>query len=342
MIPLACPAPDPFAAPAPHSYRAFGMVIASDITLPELTPAPSCAAPDCVIRRVDTGRAFPDPEAGGTFRFGDSACFLLYPQIGAFRIAAPSLIEVEPRPGVDPALIGFPLLGPVMALLLQMRGAFLLHGSALADPATDAPAFAFLGDKGAGKSTTATAFLRAGYALLTDDIIAIEGLEAEGATTTARIAPAFPQVKLTEPASAALAGAALGRRPDVALVREKRRFLLGAGFAEAPRAPGHFFLLKRGGALAVQELGPKERMKAFLRFSYGTRFGPQAITRAGAARHARACAALASHARAAILTVPDNLGALGEVVDFVAARLGQAPPRPEGVLAGSAAVRCPT
>jgi hypothetical protein len=314
--PAARPCP---AQAAAYSYRAFGLAIASDLALPELVRAAQADTPDLVIRCVDTGRVFPEPEAEGTFRFGDDTCFLLYPQIGAFRIAAPSLIEVEPRPGVDPALIAFPLLGPVMALLLQMRGAFLLHGSALADPAGATPAFAFLGDKGAGKSTTAAAFLRAGYDLLTDDIIAIEGL----GENAARIAPAFPQVKLTRAASGALADAALGRRPDVPLVRDKHRFLIHAGFAEAPRAPGHFFLLTRGPALAIRPLDPKERMKAFLRFSYGTRFGPAAITPAIAARHARACAALAHSAEAAILTVPDNLAALDAVVDRVAAHLAE-------------------
>ena len=314
------------AGEAPHRYRAFGLAIASDMALPELvpdsTPEPDGTLPapaDLVIRVVHTGRAFPDPDTPGTFRFGDTHSFLLYPQIGAFRIAAPGLIEVEPRPGVDPALVCFPLLGPVIALLLQARGAFLLHGSALA--AQDGTAFAFLGDKGAGKSTTAAAFLRAGYPLLTDDIIAIDGLEC-GAP---QINPAFPQVKLSHAASPALADADLDVRPDVPLVRDKQRFLLGSGFAAASHAPRHFFLLTRGAALAIRPLDPKERMKAFLRFSYGTRFGPAAITPAIAARHARQCAALAHGAEAAILTVPHDLAGLGEVVDFVAGRIGTAP-----------------
>ncbi len=302
----------------PHLYRAFGLVIASDMALPELVPAPGAGPADIMIRIVHTGRAFPPPEEPGTFHFGDTECFLLYPQIGAFRVAAPGLIEVEPLPGVDPALVCFPLLGPVMALMLQARGSFLLHGSALAGP--DGKAFGFLGDKGAGKSTTAAAFLRAGHDLLTDDIIAIDGLE-RGA---GRINPAFPQVKLTRAASAALSDADLDARPDVPEVHDKQRFLVGSGFASEGHVPGQFFLLKRGEALAIQHLNPTERMKAFLRFSYGTRFGPAAITPAIAARHARQCAGLAHTSRGAILTVPHDLGALDEVVAFVEAELAKA------------------
>lgn len=311
----------PEAEPA-HRYRAFGLAIASDLPLPELVPAPAGPV-DLVIRLVDTGRIFPPPETPGEFRFGDDECFLFYPQIGAFRVAPPGLIEVEPRPGIEPALVCFPLLGPVIALLLQARGAFLLHGSALG---VNGQACGFLGDKGAGKSTTAGAFLRAGHSLLTDDIIAINGLEGGAG----RINPAFPQLKLTREASGALASPHLSERPGVPLVREKQRYLLGAGFSETTLVPGRFFLLRRGGELAVEHLDARLRMKAFLRFSYGTRFGMAAITPAMAARHARQCAALANTARAAILTVPHDLAGLARVVEFVEAELADAEGKADG------------
>ena len=105
------------------------------------------------------------------------------------------------------------------------------------------------------------------------------------------------------------------------MVHDKQRFLVGSGFASEGHVPGQFFLLKRGEELAIRHLDPKERMKAFLRFSYGTRFGPAAITPVFAARHARHCAGLAHTSRAAILTVPHDLSALDRVVEFVEAEL---------------------
>lgn len=300
-------------APSMHRYRAFGLAIASDLQLPELVPALP-GPTDLTIRVIDTGRVFPPPDTPGEFRFGDAECTLMFPPIGVFRVVPPGLIEVEPLPGVDPALVCFPLLGPVIALLLQARGNFLLHGSALS---VNGRACGFLGDKGAGKSTTAGVFLRAGHKLLTDDIIAISGLEHG----PGEINPAFPQLKLTREASLALASPFLSERPGVPLVREKQRYLLGAGFAEERLVPDTFFLLRRGKELAVEPLDAKLRMKAFLRFSYGTRFGPDAITPAIAARHARHCSALATSAKAAILTVPDDLATLEKAVDFVAAQL---------------------
>lgn len=296
-------------------YRAFGLEIASDIDLPELVEASGVRA-NLEIRLVDNGRTFPPPEADGEFRFGDDECFLLYPQIGAFRVLPPGRIEIEPLPGVDPGLVCFPLLGPVIALLLQARGAFLLHGSALS---VEGNAVCFLGDKGAGKSTTAGAFLRAGHSLLTDDIVAIEGLEDGDGS----ILPAFPQVKLTREASTNLALPELRERPKVPIVLYKERFLLGRGFAQERLPPDLFLLLHRSDHLGIRWLDPKERMKAFLRFSYGTRFGMRGITPTIAARHARQCPALAHRARAAILSVPNDLARLPEVVALVERELGR-------------------
>lgn len=72
------------------------------------------------------------------------------------------------------------LLGPILGFLLHLRGTPCLHGSAVA---VDGRAVAFLGHSGAGKSTTAAAFVRGGYAALTDDVLALDKdsrLKAQG------------------------------------------------------------------------------------------------------------------------------------------------------------------
>lgn len=63
------------------------------------------------------------------------------------------------------------LLGPVMGIVLRMRGTTCLHASAVE---IHERAVAFLGEIGAGKSTTAAIFARNGHAVLTDDIVALE------------------------------------------------------------------------------------------------------------------------------------------------------------------------
>ena len=61
------------------------------------------------------------------------------------------------------------LLGPVLGLLLRFRGITCLHASAVA---IDGSVIAFVGAEGAGKSTTAAAFARAGFAAVSDDVVA--------------------------------------------------------------------------------------------------------------------------------------------------------------------------
>jgi hypothetical protein len=87
------------------------------------------------------------------------------------------------------------LLGPILGFVLRLRGRVCLHASAVA---VGGAAVAFLGPGGAGKSTTAAAFARRRFAVLCDDVVALE----EGPDHFL-VAPAYPQLRLW-PASVAL------------------------------------------------------------------------------------------------------------------------------------------
>ena len=63
------------------------------------------------------------------------------------------------------------LTGPVLGVLLRLRGVICLHASAVA---IEDQGVAFVGSAGAGKSTTAAAFSKLGCAVLSDDIVALE------------------------------------------------------------------------------------------------------------------------------------------------------------------------
>lgn len=80
------------------------------------------------------------------------------------------------------------LLGPVLGLLLRLRGVTCLHASAVA---FGDRSVAFVGSAGAGKSTTAAAFARQGYGVISDDIVAL--VEHEGAFY---VMPAYPHLCL--------------------------------------------------------------------------------------------------------------------------------------------------
>lgn len=70
--------------------------------------------------------------------------------------------------------VGPYIAGPILGFVLLLRGVTSLHASAVV---VDDQAVAFLGPPGAGKSTTAAAFARLGFPVLSDDIVALEDHE---------------------------------------------------------------------------------------------------------------------------------------------------------------------
>jgi hypothetical protein len=92
------------------------------------------------------------------------------------------------------------LLGPVLGLLLRLRGVTCLHASAVS---FGNYAVAFIGSEGAGKSTTAAALAQQGCAIITDDVVALA--EADGVF---HVHPAYPYVCLWPESVASIYGSA--------------------------------------------------------------------------------------------------------------------------------------
>ena len=80
------------------------------------------------------------------------------------------------------------LLGPTLGFLLRLRGITCLHASAIA---IDGKAVAIVGEAGAGKSSTAAAFARLGFPIITDDVAP---LRDRG--TRFEIEAAYPRIRL--------------------------------------------------------------------------------------------------------------------------------------------------
>ncbi|MBS1790772.1 MAG: serine/threonine protein kinase [Acidobacteria bacterium] len=90
------------------------------------------------------------------------------------------------------------LLGPVLGLVLRLRGVTCLHASAVV---LGERAIALVGASGAGKSTTAAAFAGAGYQVLADDIVALDEV-----ADRFWVRPAYPRVRLWPSSVEALFG----------------------------------------------------------------------------------------------------------------------------------------
>lgn len=90
------------------------------------------------------------------------------------------------------------LLGPILAFVLWLKGMASLHASAVA---VGDQAIALVGPGGAGKSTTAAAFAKCGFAVLSDDVVV---LADQGDHFV--VQPAYPRVNLWPDSVRALFG----------------------------------------------------------------------------------------------------------------------------------------
>ncbi|MDX8458666.1 serine kinase [Mesorhizobium humile] len=287
-------------------YRAYGLLVSSDVALPELEPAaPAIPDLEIAVGPVD----FPDGASQGAtaFRLGTTRQYLSWQAVGTFMISGANRIDVDPAPGVDDPLLAFPLLGPVMALALHRRGLFVLHASAIA---VGGKSVIFMGDKGAGKSTTAGAMIRAGHRLLTDDVVALDLSDPE----RPMILPGFPQLKLAADAAGAIRLKQAQIRPQVHPQIDKAQHRLHDGFAADAVPVSRVYVLERGVRAAISPLTGAAALPAIIKFSYVTRFGRQALPGNLAAAHLSQCAQVAGRVGVSRLEVPAGLARIDEAV----------------------------
>lgn len=172
-----------------REYRAFGMHIESELMLdlPELLPHSladgSLSSSDDLDQigedvpewRVSIGlgcvKSDPSlPLNHGRIRFGESGDDLQVevPWAGRYRVRGDSRIDVEPAQAADARVVSLYITGYILSFLLRRHAFLTLHGSAVSGPSG---ALLFLGERGSGKSTIATAMTQAGYRILCDDVI---------------------------------------------------------------------------------------------------------------------------------------------------------------------------
>jgi hypothetical protein len=110
------------------------------------------------------------------------------------------------------------LVGPVLAFVLRLRGLVCLHASAVM---IEDRAIALVGSAGAGKSTTSAVLAKSGYAVLSDDVVA---LVEQG--DCFRVQPGYPRVNLWPDSVRALFGPKQ-TLPPITPTWDKRYLTLG-------------------------------------------------------------------------------------------------------------------
>ncbi len=160
------------------------------------------------------------------------------------------------------------VLGPVLGLLLRLRGVPCLHASAVA---IGNSTVAFAGSEGAGKSTTAAALAGRGHAVISDDIVAL--VEREGSFS---VLPAYPYLSLWQESVKILYGPEKAL-PSFSPAYDKRQLLLAENrlrFQETQLPLGAVFLLGERvadpAAPFVEKLTAGEALVALVANSYAT------------------------------------------------------------------------
>jgi hypothetical protein len=173
-------------------YKAFGLSVLSDIQFPELViMREQVEMIDIEIKIEDlTSLYFELSDEPNKFVVKENLVMFQISDIAIFSIQEGKIITVSPMREADRDQIRLLILGTCMSSLLMQRKIFPLHGSAVA---INGKAYAFIGDSGAGKSTLASGFLREGYKLLSDDVIAVSLSKDESSPF---VTPSYPQQKL--------------------------------------------------------------------------------------------------------------------------------------------------
>lgn len=175
-------------------YVAFGITLETDINFTGVLQE-TTATTDVLITEGPVLEKANRPtriyRRGVQARFGMTKTSLLlnWAGIGKFRITNGNEIVYQ-NSGADEGTMRLFLLSEVIGLVLFQREHFLLHGSAVR---MGNEARVFLGVPGAGKSTTAAAFGKAGNTVLTDDLVAVQLIDNKPF-----VVPAFSQYKIWE------------------------------------------------------------------------------------------------------------------------------------------------
>jgi hypothetical protein len=271
-------------------YAVFGLLLRSPLEIPGLTPErASSKTPDV---EVHLGAS---PETSDGFQSGPEE--LIYassdttesgePALRIWRSTNGALLRLDYFDGahfwldakgtavwgVWPETLSLEdvatyILGPVLGLLLRLRGIPCLHASAVVFGGS---IVAFAGSEGAGKSTTAAALASRGYAVISDDIVAL--VERAGSFF---VLPAYPYLSLW-PESVKILYGPEKNLPSFSPSYDKRRLFLGENrlrFQEQPMPLGAVFLLGERvadpAAPFIEPLPPRESLVSLVANSFAT------------------------------------------------------------------------
>lgn len=299
-----------------HYYTVFGLIVASDFAFDVLeTVVPDADADVLRVLRRDDIRPDTPPDIDPYFDIQPERQFFHWKAVGTFCIEDRDTVLIQPQDGVSNHMVSQAFLGLVISLVLERRGILCLHASAVS---VNNHAAIFLGDKGAGKSTTCGALLTRGHVPITDDLVAVDG--ALNAPAQPIIWPGFSSMKLWPDSVEALA---LGEdesdrliHPSVTKVQKR----MPAPMAAEPVSMGALFVLRRSEDVttpAVIRRPAHEALQMVLRYTFMARYGETRLGRDHLTQHLKRCGAVVATTPVYDLMVPPDLSQLAALCETI-------------------------
>ena len=293
-----------------NTYVAFGISIQSDFELKPLTSVSHASATVSVqIRRGDvpvTGIEDPTFTRALT-QLKENQVWLDVLNVARFEIKNGTEIIVDPYPDADEECIALYILGSCMGALLHQRGYLVLHANAIR---IGNGAVIFMGDSGAGKSTTAAMFHKKGYEVLSDDIVAVD--------SNGCVINGLPQIKLWQSTLENLNIPIVGLHAIRPKISKYSLPLMDSSLkGRAPIKAIYSLHVQEGKAPDGLEMSPCDGVDRFIALKDNTYKADAIVGLSLMPQHMRQCIRLSKEAHMANIIRPSSHFCAPELVDMV-------------------------
>ncbi|MCU1328933.1 MAG: hypothetical protein JWN34_4303 [Bryobacterales bacterium] len=275
------------------NYFAFGLSIESEFEL-AANPHATGHSPDVTIH---AGRV-----ANSQGKTSSQEETVNIRHVGKFHISQGREIVVEADLAANMELIRVLLSGRMLGYLLRQRGWLPLHASAIR---MGGSAVLFLAAAGAGKSTTAAAFYRHGYSVLSDDISPVR---VENGRVL--LSPGVARLRLCPDAAEVFRSI----EPTPKFVFDKHNFRLRDPHHLHPLPVTRIYVLEDGSPTRVEAFTPLDAVRVVGKecFIMLHRAGHEVLS-----AHLRDCVAVLERTHVRRLIRPRDLDRLGHLVRVV-------------------------
>lgn len=255
---------------ARHRYRAYDLLVVSDIALPEFVPwavgGRPTAGPSITIRVGHVPAALAGATGDAFLQARSDAFVLTIEGVARYLVCDGLEIVIEPASGASDHDVRVYLLGSCLGGLLHQRGLLVLHASAIANAHG---ATLLCGHSGSGKSTLLGELLSRGHRMLVDDVCAIS-VDGSGRPV---VYPAYPRTRLWADAALEL-GRDVAGLPRTQPYMDKFELQVPEHYWDetAPLRRLYVLTSSERDELHLEPLPPVERFAALLHHTYRREF----------------------------------------------------------------------